>query len=76
MMLHQLVFKLQGFQAVPAKTIGVFAFYIHSFFMIQFRAAALAGGNITHFALKRLGASRAIFYFMLVCHSNQSNVKK
>lgn len=74
-MLHQLVLKLKRLQTVPAKAIGVFAFYIHSFFMTQFGSTALTGRNITHFALKCLGASWAMFYFMLVCHSNQSNVK-
>jgi len=72
-MLHQLVFKLQGFQTVSAKTVGVFAFYIHPFFMTQFGSTALTGWNIAHFALKCLGASWAMFYFMFVCHSNQSN---
>ncbi len=74
-MLHQLVFKLQGFKAVFAETVCVFAFYIHPLFMTEFGCAALTGRYIAHFALKCLGASRAIFYFMLVCHSNQSNVK-
>lgn len=65
---HQLIFKLQCLQTVPAKAVGVFAFYIYPFFMVQFGAAALAGGNIAHFALKWFGASWAIFYFMFVCH--------
>ena len=70
-MLNQLVFKLQCLQTVSAKTVGVFAFYIHPFFMTQFGAAALAGRNIAHFALKCLCASRAMFYFMFVCHSSE-----
>jgi hypothetical protein len=75
MILYQLIFKLECLQTAPAEAVGVFAFYIYSFFMTQFRATALAGGNIAHFALKWFGASRAMFYFMFVCHSNQSNVK-
>lgn len=65
---HQLVFKLQGLQTVSAKAVGVLTFYIHAFFMTQFGAAALAGGDIAHFALKWFGASRAMLYFMFVYH--------
>lgn len=74
MIFHQLVLKLQGLQTIPAKTVGVFAFYVHPFFMAQFWAAALAGGNIAHFALKWFGTTWATFNFMFIHAYYQLNV--